>query len=103
MKKRLILASVLLVAVLLGVLAYSILADARPRIGMTEEEVEQVMGPPIDPPMREIAIKPPVWANAWRTKTGAFYVEFQAGRVSAVRFVADNPGFWDRVRKWVGW
>ena len=69
---------------------------------MTEEEVEQVMGPPVDPPIRERANKPHIWNNAWRTKTGAFYVEFQHGRVSAVRFVTDNPGVWERARRWVG-
>src|SRR5262245_54497004 len=103
MKKRFRLALAVLAGALLCPCSYFWYAHAklRPGIGMTVEEVERLMGPSMDGPMRERA-KVPFCSGAWQTRNGAYYVEFENGRACLVRFVPNAPGLWTQFREWVG-
>jgi hypothetical protein len=106
MKARLVLASVLLAAVLLGGWgAFVLLTPGLPvRVGMTEDEIVRVLKGKAREVQTMQTIFPPEGKTfrVWVAQTGAFSVEFEKGRATTVEFESTEKSPWQRVREWLG-
>jgi hypothetical protein len=69
-----------------------------PTVGMTEEDVDQMLGPEW---MQFLHDGRPGNTKCWNRFAGVISVYFEMGRVKDVQFYPDDAPFWQRLIGWL--